>query len=291
MSERAVVHSSSSHLLILSSNHTSLPIHIFKMASRPPKGQIYDSVASDYDIIWSTPACKILFPLLDDNLRREGPWEGASVLDLACGTGFGLREMKKLGATKLVGVDISDEMLGVAKQVSPDAGFELHHADCSQPLSHLPLEEGSFDLVLAMWLLNYPDSRAAIAGMWKNIATYLKKGSKFIGIIQNQDNVHPSCMQGKLKEFGVEESNFRQLPSGDGVQMHIVFDTEPVVEFDTFVLKKHIFEEEAKKAGFKDLRYVRAGDEVRKEVEGKSEEWWKELLEEYPNQVVIAVKE
>ncbi|KAF2481600.1 S-adenosyl-L-methionine-dependent methyltransferase [Neohortaea acidophila] len=261
------------------------------MASRPPKGQIYDSVASDYDIIWSTPACKILFPLLDDNLRREGPWEGASVLDLACGTGFGLREMKKLGATKLVGVDISDEMLGVAKQVSPDAGFELHHADCSQPLSHLPLEEGSFDLVLAMWLLNYPDSRAAIAGMWKNIATYLKKGSKFIGIIQNQDNVHPSCMQGKLKEFGVEESNFRQLPSGDGVQMHIVFDTEPVVEFDTFVLKKHIFEEEAKKAGFKDLRYVRAGDEVRKEVEGKSEEWWKELLEEYPNQVVIAVKE
>lgn len=89
------------------------------MTSKPPEGQIYDSVASDYDVIWSVPAVKILFPLLDTNLKRLGPWEGSAVLDMGCGTGIGLREMKKLGATKLVGIDISNEMLEVAKMTSP----------------------------------------------------------------------------------------------------------------------------------------------------------------------------
>ena len=260
------------------------------MSSAPPKGQIYDSVASDYDIIWNVPACKILFPLLDANLKRLGPWNGASVLDLACGTGIGLREMQKLGATKLTGVDISEEMLRVAKLTSPDAGFELHHADCSQPLDHLGLEKRGFDLVIAMWLLNYPEDRAQMAAMWGNIATYLKPSGKFVGIIQNQDTVHPSSMQGKLEKYGARETGLQPLPSGDGVRMHIEFNTQPKVEFDTFVLKKEILEEEAKRAGLADLQYVRPAEEAKSQVEGKDPEWWRELLEEYPNQLVIATK-
>ncbi|TKA67934.1 hypothetical protein B0A55_06566 [Friedmanniomyces simplex] len=260
------------------------------MASVPPKGQIYDSVASDYDIIWSVPAVKILFPMLDANLRRLGPWDGASALDLACGTGIGLREMKKLGATKLVGVDISREMLDVAKQTSPNDGFELHHADCSQPLDYLGLQQGSFDVIIAMWLLNYPEDRAQMAGMWQNIATYLKPDGKFVGIIQNQDTVHPSSMQGKWDAYGARETNVQPLPSGDGVRMHVEFNTEPKVEFDTLVLRKEILEEEARKAGLVDLHYVRPGEEAKGEIEGKGEAWWGELLGEYPNQLVIAMK-
>lgn len=260
------------------------------MASVPPKGQIYDEVASDYDVIWSVPAVKILFPMLDSNLRRLGPWDGAAVLDLACSTGFGLREMKKLGATKLVGVDISQEMLEVAKQTSPHDGFELHHADCSKPLTHLGLKEGSFDCIIAMWLLNYPEDRAQMAAVWHNIATYLKPQGKFVGIIQNQDTVQPTSMQGKWDAYGARETNLQQLPSGDGVRMHVEFNTEPKVEFDTLVLKKEILEEEAKKAGLIDLEYVRPGEEAKTEVEGKDEAWWKELLEQYPNQLIIANK-
>lgn len=261
------------------------------MANKPPEGQIYDSVASDYDIIWSVPACKILFPLLDTNLKRLGPWDGAAVLDMACGTGIGLREMMKLGASKLVGVDISNEMLEVAKMTSPDAGFELHHADCSQPLDHLGMSKGSFDLVIGMWLLNYPDSRDNMGKMWRNIADYLKPNGKFVGIIQNQDVFNPTSMQGKWDEYGAQETNIRQLPSGDGVQMHIEFNTSPKVEFDTFVLKPEILEEEGQKAGMRDLQYIRAGEEVKGEVPGKDDAWWQELLEQYPNQLIVATKQ
>ena len=260
------------------------------MASAPPKGQIYDSVASDYDIIWSVPAVKILFPLLDSNLKRLGPWNGASVLDLACGTGIGLREMQKLGATKLVGVDISNDMLVMAKATSPTACLELHHADCSLPLEHLGLPKAGFDLVLGMWLLNYPENRAQMGAMWQNIATYLKPKSRFVGIIQNQDTVHPSSMQNKWEDYGARETNLEVLPSGDGVRMHVEFNTAPKVEFDTFVLKKEILEEEAKRAGFQNLHYVRPGEEVKGEVQERNEAWWEELLVEYPNQLVIATK-
>ena len=262
------------------------------MASAPPKGQIYDSVAGDYDIIWNVPAVKILFPLLDTNLKRLGPWTGASVIDMACGTGIGLREMKKLGAKKLVGIDISSEMLAVAQQTSgPDAGFELHHADCSKSLDHLGLEKGSFDLIIGMWLLNYPETTEQMAGMWENIATYLKPKGKFVGIIQNQETYHPTSMQDKWEAYGAQETNVEPLPSGDGVKMHVEFNTEPKVEFDTFVLSTEIFETAAKKAGMTDIQYIRPGEEVKAEVEGKDDAWWKELLEEYPNQLVIATKQ
>lgn len=261
------------------------------MATAPPKGQIYDAVATDYDIIWSTPAVKILFPVLDAQLRSLGPWDGASVLDLACGTGIGLREMKKLGAKRLVGVDISGEMLEVAKGTPGSEEFELRHADCSQPLDHLGLEKGGFDLVIGMWLLNYPASRAEMAQMWRNIAAYLKPGTgRFVGIIQNQEVVQPASMRGKLETYGAEETEVRPLESGDGVVTHVRFHTQPTVEFDTYVLKREILEEEAQGAGMTGLRYVRPGAEVRREVEGKSEEWWRELIEEYPNQVIVATK-
>ena len=262
------------------------------MSSSPPKGQIYDSIASDYDVIWNVPAVKFLLPLVETNLKQLGSWNNSSIIDFACGTGIGLRLMKQLGASKLVGVDISNEMLDVCRATFADNGFELHHADCSQPLDHTGVEKGSFDLVLAFWLLNYAESREQIAGMWQNIAAYLKPGGgTFVGIIQNQDEVHPKSMQGKIDIYGAQESNVQELPSGDGVKMHVEFATEPKIEFDAFVLKKDILEEEAAKAGMKHLRYVRPGEEVKGVVEGKSEEWWRELLEEYPNQLIIASRE
>ncbi|KAK6430709.1 hypothetical protein LTR95_013134 [Oleoguttula sp. CCFEE 5521] len=53
--------------------------------------------------------------------------------------------------------------------------------------------------------------------------------------------------------------------------MHVEFNTSPKVEFDTLVLKKEILEEEAKKAGFESLHYVRRGEEVKGEVQEKNE--------------------
>ena len=201
--------------------------------------------------------------------------------------------MKRLGATTLVGVDISSEMLSVARSTTPSTEthpITLHHADCSASMTHTGLEPGTFDLVLGMWLLNYPESRAAMRGMWSNIATYLKPGGKFVGIIQNQDTVHPTSMQGKMDVYGAQETGVSELENGDGWRMHVEFDTVPKVEFDTFVMKKEILEAEAEAAGMRELKYVKPGEEGKEMVEGKGEDWWEEMLKEYPNQVIVAEK-
>lgn len=139
-------------------------------------------------------------------------------------------------------------------------------------------------------LLNYPEGREQMGGMWENIATYLKPNGTFVGIIQNQETFHPTSMQGKWEAYGAQETNVQPLPSGDGVRMHVEFNTEPKVEFDTFVLSQEVLESEAKKAGMVDIQYVQPGEDVKAEVEGKDDDWWKELLEQYPNQLIIAKK-
>jgi len=234
---------------------------------------------------------KILWRLLDQNLQDLGDWKDASVLDLACGTGIGLREARKLGASHLVGVDISKDMIEVCKSHPTSSAFELHVADCSQPLDHLGLQPASFDLVIGMWLLNYAESASQMQSFWSNIAKYLKPGAKFVGIIQNQEEYpfQPSSM--KTLKYGAKESNLTPLPSGDGVRMHLEFDTTPKVEFDTYVLKQEIFEDAAAKAGMVGLQYVKPGPETLTEEERKDLEWWKELLDEYPNQLVVATKQ
>jgi toxoflavin synthase len=265
------------------------------MSSEAPKKQIYDDVASDYDVIWATPAVRILWTLLQSYLPKAVNLTGAKVLDLACGTGIGLRLARKLGATTLVGVDISGEMIEVCKSTTQDVGmFELHVADCSKPLDHLGSEtmnegEGTFDLVIGMWLLNYASTSAEMRGFWTNIAKYLKPGGKgkFFGVIQNQDVFHPSSMH--TLKYGARESNVVPLEGGDGVRMHVEFDTSPKVEFDTFVLRREIFERTAKEVGIEIEEYVKptVKDLREEDLKEHGEEWWEELIREYPNQIVV----
>jgi SAM-dependent methyltransferase len=48
--------------------------------------------------------------------QRLGDLTGLSVLDLACGDGMGTRLLKRWGAARVVGVDISAQMIALARQ-------------------------------------------------------------------------------------------------------------------------------------------------------------------------------
>lgn len=251
----------------------------------------YDALATAYDLVWKTPAVKPLLPLLKSTISSLGPSKGSSVLDLACGTGIGLRLMQSFGASKLVGVDISAQMLEIAGSTIPEAA--LHAADCSKPLDRLELEPGSFDVVLGFWLLNYCPSSAEMRGMWANIATYLKPGGRFVGIIENHDIVHPIGVQSF--KYGCRESDVSVLENGQGWSLHVEFQTEPEIKFDAFRLKKEILELEAKNAGLDEMMYHTPTLEHIKEFEGEGDQlyeegWWNDLLVEPPNFVIVAQK-
>ena len=98
-------------------------------------------------------------PLLAD---IAGVGAGQSVLDVACGTGIVARTVAgRLGDTgRVVGVDINDGMLAVARRVRPD--LDWRRGDVVE----LPFPDGSFDAVLCqMALMFFPDRRGALREM------------------------------------------------------------------------------------------------------------------------------
>jgi ubiquinone/menaquinone biosynthesis C-methylase UbiE len=87
---------------------------------------------------------------------------GQCVLDVACGTGIVARTVAdRLGAAgRVVGVDLSEAMLTVARRVRPDV--EWRQGD----VSALPFPDRSFDAVLCqMALMFFPDRAGAVREM------------------------------------------------------------------------------------------------------------------------------
>lgn len=67
---------------------------------------------------------------------------GKRALDFGCGTGRSTRLLKRLGFA-VTGIDISDDMLRLARQTDPDGDYRL------VPDGDLSVVAGEFDLVLA----------------------------------------------------------------------------------------------------------------------------------------------
>lgn len=97
-------------------------------------------------------------PILCD---AAGVAEGQRVLDVACGTGIVARTVAdRIGAGDVVGVDLNDAMLTVARRVRPDVDWRQADAGALQ------LDDGTFDTVLCqMALMFFPDRLAALREM------------------------------------------------------------------------------------------------------------------------------
>ena len=85
-----------------------------------------------------------------------GEIQGATVLDLACGEGFYTRKIKQAGAAEITGVDISAEMIQLAQKEERLRPVGCHYLH--QNVAELALS-ASVDLVVAMYLLNYAQSK------------------------------------------------------------------------------------------------------------------------------------
>jgi SAM-dependent methyltransferase len=114
------------------------------------------------------------------------PWlpiKEPAILDLACGEGIYSRAMKRVGAREVLGVDISREMVALAEkaEAAEPLGCQFVVGDASK--LDLGVEhEGRYDIVLAMWLLNYAEDSEQLEGMVASAFKCLKPGGRLIGI-------------------------------------------------------------------------------------------------------------
>lgn len=80
----------------------------------------------------------------------------ATILDVATGTGYAARILKhRFPHADVTGVDVSDEMLGVAQHASVSDGLDIAFEVADS--KDLPFADGSFDLVVLMNSIVYPE--------------------------------------------------------------------------------------------------------------------------------------
>ena len=145
---------------------------------------MYDDIAQDYRTIVRDVEMPLHKVELYTFTQLIGDVQGKSVLDLGCGEGFYTRRLRQLGAAKVVGTDISAEMVALAQQAEAAAplGIDYRVADVrtAGPI-------GAFDLVVSFFMLNHALDRADLLAMCEGIAANLKPGGRFFAFNNNLD--------------------------------------------------------------------------------------------------------
>lgn len=142
----------------------------------------YDAIAHDYAQAKRQPwrlHCE--WPTLRGLL---GDPTGLSVLDLACGAGSYSRPIKRLGARRVVGVDLSPGMIDLARRVEviDPLGIEYVIGDATT----LALGE-RFDVVFAAYLFNYARDSAELAAMARAVVRHLRPGGRLVAANNNPE--------------------------------------------------------------------------------------------------------
>lgn len=137
----------------------------------------------------------------------------------------------------------------------------FHVMDCASPemwkLPGLEGKEGSFDVVLAVWLLNYAANGEELQRMLKNIYRALKPGGKFVGLTINVAAIN------LWKENDLDIKGEKHLGSAyemiervdEGWKGRFRGFVEPKVEFDFFFLREEVYAKAAEEAGLGELEW------------------------------------
>ncbi|QSB16415.1 class I SAM-dependent methyltransferase [Natronosporangium hydrolyticum] len=122
-------------------------------------------------------------------LAALGPVAGLTVLDLGCGPGLYAAELLARGAARVVGVDVSPEMVRLARaEVATDAAT-FHCQDLQSPLSWAA--DGEFDAAVMPLVIHHLDDRVAAL---REAARALRPGGRLV--VSTAHPVHDWLRQG-----------------------------------------------------------------------------------------------
>ncbi len=134
----------------------------------------FDEWSKKYDeYLPHFPIYKKLIEIVVDNADI---FPGAKVLDIGIGTGnTGLSIFNKTPC-KITGVDISDEMMNIARAKAKEMGAEIELVKASADKMEL---KGAFDLAVAAFTIHHLEVDGKLEA-FRRISQHLKKGGRLI---------------------------------------------------------------------------------------------------------------
>jgi SAM-dependent methyltransferase len=210
---------------------------------------VYDDIALDYKTSKELPFRTYIETY--SLFRMTGPVDGLDILDLACGEGFYTRKLKKAGAQFVGGVDISSEMVLLAERNEEEmpigCKYSVHNVATMPTL-------GSFDLVVAMYLLNYARTQKELLAFCRAAFRQLKSGGRFIGVNDNPAN-DPAYYK-TYRPYGFIKDCYPDRKEGDPILYTFYQPDNSFFQFNNFYLHPKTYEEAFKKAGFINFRWI-----------------------------------
>ena len=231
----------------------------------------YDTIAEQYKKSKELPYRLIeeytYFNLLGELIDK-------SLLDLACGEGFYTRKFKQKGAKQVLGVDISEKMIELARQEEIRKPLGIKY------IVHDVIELGNidcFDLVVASYLLNYAQTKEQLLKMCQTISANLKPGGRFISLNDNLEQ--PPESYSLCEKYRFIKSISEPLQEGTPITLTFFLDGQKF-SFDNYYLSQATYEWAFRTVGFKEVHWHQPI--VSPEGEQKfGKDFWQDFLD-YP---------
>ena len=174
---------------------------------------------------------------------------GEAVVDVACGEGFYTRLLRQRGAGKVVGVDLSQRMIELARDQEAQHRLGIDYIVGDARELTLGVE---YDLAVAAYLLNYARDRAELGAMCNEIAHCLRPGGRFVTV-----NCSPALdfrVAPSYRKYGFDTSVASDF--GEGAPIRWTFFLEDgSFEIENYFLDVPIHEEAFRSAGFREIRW------------------------------------
>jgi SAM-dependent methyltransferase len=182
-------------------------------------------------------------------LRLAGDVADKAVIDLACGEGYYTRALRQQGAARVVGVDLSRAMIGLALEEEARRPLGLEYRVGDVRTLEMP---GEFDLAFAAYLLNYARTAEELTQMCRAVAQALRPGGRFVTV--NSNPKEPTVDFPAARAYGFARRVEGELLEGAPIVLEF-FLPEGSFEVTNYYLSVGTMEEAFRAAGLREVRW------------------------------------
>jgi toxoflavin synthase len=218
-------------------------------------------------------------------LKHIGDVTGRKVLDVACGAGEYTRILRRAGANPMVGLDISDRMITLARKQenSEPLGIDYVVADAC---SVVPQQD--FALAVAAHLLVNARDRYELAKMCRGLACRIRSGGRFVTLTTNPD-LYTFAQLPDYRKYGFQLELAETVFEGAPIKwITPLADASLVIE--NYYLPMEAYESALGDAGFHDVVVYKP--ELSPAPEGERDgDFWDDYFNHPPTIVIEATRD
>ncbi len=239
----------------------------------------YDPIAVEYRLVEETPAQKYIYdPAVSSFLKEHGA--GKKVVVLHDGSGYRARLAKRLGAGKVVGVDISYKQTQIARseEMKEPLGIEYLVLDpySRDFLSSVPAELiGQTDIVLGAFLLDHAMTSEELRMVSRHVAALLHPGGIFFGLSDHEKACVPTDPKyGVAISYESEEHDHVDgTPRRISIFQSRMGEPKEVLHFHNFLWHQQTVQDMFSREGFSEIEF-HVPDVSEEGIQAQGKEFW-----------------